>query len=389
MELTILMPCLNESETLAVCIRKAKSFLEENHIDGEILISDNGSADNSREIAAAEGVRVVITPERGYGSALINGTKEAYGRYVIMGDADDSYDFLHLMPFLEKLREGYDLVMGNRFAGGIEKGAMPFLHRYIGNPILSFLGRILFNSKIHDFHCGLRGYNREAFLRLNLQTTGMEYASEMVVAAELSHLKIAEVPTTLKRDGRSGKPHLRSFRDGWRHLKFLLMYAPNWLFMYPGIIFLIIGTVYGFSLLIHAVTIHEVTFSVHTMLYCSCMVIIGLHVLSMYKIAKVYAYNHLGTLRDEINWNERIIENRIILWGAILTLLGLVLSIVAVMKWKSAGFGTLEPERIMRLVIPAVTFLEIGIQNISAGFLVGMMKIRSVSERELQDDSRT
>ncbi len=357
--------------------------MEENHIDGEVLISDNGSTDNSREIAVAEGARVVITPERGYGAALINGTKEAYGKYVIMGDADDSYDFLNLMPFLEKLREGYDLVMGNRFAGGIEKGAMPFSHRYIGNPVLSFLGRLLFKSKIHDFHCGLRGYNREAFLRLDLQTTGMEYASEMVVAAELCHLKIAEVPTTLKKDGRSGKPHLRSFRDGWRHLKFLLMYAPKWLFMYPGIIILLIGVILGLSLLIHAVTIHEVTFSIHTMLYSSCLIIIGLHAISMYKIAKVYTYNHLATFRDEVNWNERIVENRIILRGAILTVLGLILSIIAVKTWKSAGFGDLEPERVMRIVIPAVTFLEIGIQNITTGFLIGMVKIRSVSEKKL------
>ena len=383
-ELTILMPCLNESETLAVCIRKAKRFLEDNHIDGEVLISDNGSTDNSREIAAEEGARVVMTPERGYGAALINGTKEAYGKYVIMGDADDSYDFLNLMPFLEKLREGYDLVMGDRFAGGIEKGAMPFSHRYIGNPVLSFLGRLLFKSKIRDFHCGLRGYNREAFLRLDLQTTGMEYASEMVVAAELCHLKIAEVPTTLKKDGRSGRPHLRSFRDGWRHLKFLLMYAPKWLFMYPGIIILLIGVILGFSLLIHAVTIREVTFSIHTMLYSACMIIIGLHAISMYKIAKVYAYNHLATFRDEVNWNDRIVENRIILRGAILTLLGFILSIIAVKTWKSTGFGDLEPEKVMRIVIPAVTFLEIGIQNITTGFLIGMMKIRSVSEKATQ-----
>ena len=234
MELTILMPCLNEAETLAICIRKAKKFLSENNIDGEVLISDNGSTDGSQDIAKAEGARVVSTDIKGYGSALINGTKNAYGKYVIMGDADDSYDFLHLMPFVEKLREGYDLVMGDRFAGGIEEGAMPWSHKYIGNPVLSFIGRLFYKSKIRDFHCGLRGYNRESMLNLHLQTTGMEYASDMVVKSELNGLKIAEVPTTLSKDGRSRPPHLRSFRDGWRHLKFLLMYAPNWLLLYPG-----------------------------------------------------------------------------------------------------------------------------------------------------------
>jgi len=224
MELTILMPCLNEAETLALCIRKARAFLEKNNIDGEVLIADNGSTDGSADIAAAEGARVVHAPVKGYGSALIKGCKEAKGRYVIMGDCDDSYDFSNLMPFLEKLREGEDLVVGNRFAGGIEKGAMPWSHRHIGNPFLSFIGRKRFHSKVKDFHCGLRGYNREAILSLDLQTTGMEYASEMIVKAGLKGLKVTEVPTRLKKDGRSGRPHLRSVRDGFRHLKFLLTF---------------------------------------------------------------------------------------------------------------------------------------------------------------------
>ncbi|MBO4681567.1 MAG: glycosyltransferase family 2 protein [Clostridiales bacterium] len=224
MELTILMPCLNEAETLAVCIRKAKTFLAENGIDGEVLISDNGSTDDSAKIAEKEGARVVSAPVQGYGSALIKGCEEAKGRYVIMGDCDDSYDLLSIMPFLEKLREGNDLVIGNRFAGGIEKGAMPWSHRYIGNPFLSFVGRRRFHSKVRDFHCGLRGYDREKILSLGLKTTGMEYASEMIVRSELAGLKVTEVPTTLKKDGRSRPPHLRSMKDGWRHLKFLLTY---------------------------------------------------------------------------------------------------------------------------------------------------------------------
>ncbi len=216
------MPCLNEEETLAACIKKAKSFLENNNIDGEVLIADNESTDNSPRIAAAEGARVITAGGRGYGSALIAGTKEAKGKYIIMGDADNSYDFLNLMPFLEKLREGYDLVMGDRFAGGIENGAMSWTHRYIGNPFLSFVGRKLYHSRIRDFHCGLRGYNRESILKLNLQATGMEYASEMVIKAELGALKIAEVPVILYRDGRSRASHLRSFRDGCRHIKLML-----------------------------------------------------------------------------------------------------------------------------------------------------------------------
>lgn len=227
MELTILMPCLNEEETLAACIQKAKIFLENNKIDGEILISDNGSTDRSREIAVSEGTRVVVAEQRGYGGALIAGTKEAQGKYIIMGDADDSYDFLHLMPFLEKLREGYDLVMGDRFTGGIERGAMPWSHRYIGNPFLSFVGRKLYHSNVRDFHCGLRGYNRESILNLNLRASGMEYASEMVVKAELNKLKITEVPVILRQDGRSRASHLRSFRDGCRHLKLLLTNVPK------------------------------------------------------------------------------------------------------------------------------------------------------------------
>ena len=223
MELTILMPCLNEEGTLATCIRKAKQFISDFKIEGEILISDNGSTDGSCDIALSEGVRLVTIDIKGYGSALISGTNHARGKYIIMGDADDSYDFTGIFPFLEKLREGYDLVIGNRFAGGIEKGAMSWSHKYIGNPFLSFVGRFFFHSKIKDFHCGLRGYKRDSILALNLQSTGMEYASEMVVKAELNGLKIVEVPTSLKKDGRNRPSHLRSFYDGWRHLRFLLV----------------------------------------------------------------------------------------------------------------------------------------------------------------------
>jgi len=377
MELTILMPCLNEAETLAICIRKAKKFLSENNIDGEVLISDNGSTDGSQDIAKAEGARVVSTDIKGYGSALINGTKNAYGKYVIMGDADDSYDFLHLMPFVEKLREGYDLVMGDRFAGGIEEGAMPWSHKYIGNPVLSFIGRLFYKSKIRDFHCGLRGYNRESMLNLHLQTTGMEYASEMVVKSELNGLKIAEVPTTLSKDGRSRPPHLRSFRDGWRHLKFLLMYAPNWLLLYPGFIFLILGLVLGGTIVVDKITINNINFSIHTLLYCACLIIIGLSILQMYLIVKAYAYNHNFLPKKQTDWNHKIREDRIIAIGAGIVIIGIVLSIIAVETWKASSMGDLNAEQTMRIVIPAVLCLIVGFQSIFTGFMVGVMKIRT------------
>ena len=237
-ELTILMPCLNEAETLGVCIRKAKQFLSENKIDGEILISDNGSTDNSIEIAQIEQAEVVHVQEKGYGNALMRGIQAANGKYIIMGDADDSYDFSVLSPFVEKLREGFDLVMGNRFKGGVMPGAMPFVHRYLGNPVLSFIGRLFFNSAIGDFHCGLRGFNTKKIHHLDLVSPGMEFASEMVVKSTIAKLKITEVPTKLYPDGRTRRPHLRTWRDGWRHLIFLLMYSPRWLFFYPALFFL-------------------------------------------------------------------------------------------------------------------------------------------------------
>ena len=377
MELTILMPCLNEAETLAVCIRKARRFLTDHGIDGEVLISDNGSTDGSQEIARAEGARVVTASRKGYGSALITGCQEARGTYVIMGDADDSYDFLHLMPFVEKLREGYDLVMGDRFAGGIEDGAMPWSHRYIGNPILSFVGRIFFHSRIRDFLCGLRGYRREAILGLDLQTTGMEYASEMVVKAELNGLRIAEVPTTLKKDGRSRPPHLRSFRDGWRHLKFLLMYAPNWLFLYPGLFLLIAGIAGSLVLLGGQLHLFNVVFSINTLLYFAFFIILGFNITTMFLLVKLYAYNHHLLPRRETDWNRKLKEDTFIFCGALVTIIGIALSITAVSFWRTSGYRDLIPEEIMRITIPAVTLIAIGVQSVFAGFVMSIVKVRA------------
>ena len=375
-ELTILMPCLNEAETLETCIRKANQYLEESGVVGEVLIADNGSTDGSQDIARLCGARVADIPEKGYGAALIGGTKAARGTYVIMGDSDDSYDFLHLQPFVDKLREGYDLVMGNRFTGGIDDGAMPPLHRYLGNPVLSGIGRLFYNSSIGDFHCGLRGYNRESILKLNLKTTGMEYASEMVVQAELHGLRITEVPTTLKKDGRSHPPHLRSWHDGWRHLKFLLMHSPNWLFFYPGTFLLILGLIGMIPLLFGDVTIGSVTFGVHSLMYFAAFVILGVTGISYGYLTRAYAKS-TGYIPETSM--PRLLEHfsleRGLVAGVIMTVAGIVISIVAFATWGSTGFDHLIPEQMMRLVIPAVTLVITGVQLGFTSFFAGILEI--------------
>ena len=378
MELTILMSCLNEAETLETCIRKAKTFLDENNVDGEVLIADNGSTDGSQDIARKCGARVVDVPVRGYGAALIAGSKAALGEYVIMGDADDSYDFLHLMPFVEKLREGYDLVMGNRFKGGIEKGAMSPLHRYFGNPVLSFIGRLFYPSKIGDFHCGLRGYNRERILELNLQTTGMEYASEMVVKCTLNKYKMAEVPTTLSPDGRSGSPHLRSWSDGWRHLKFLLIHSPNWLFLYPGMVLFAIGMILMIVLGIGPVTIKTVTFDVHTMMYGAAFTIIGATVIQYSVFTKIYAAstNYIPTTKS-IETISKITTEKGVLCGFIMFLTGLAVTIAAFVIWGRTSFGDLNPSQIMRITIPAMVLMVLGVQCIFGGFFVSILRLKA------------
>lgn len=378
MELTILMSCLNEAETLETCIRKAQTFLNENNVDGEVLIADNGSTDGSQDIARKCGARVVDVPVRGYGAALIAGSKAALGEYVIMGDADDSYDFLHLMPFVEKLREGYDLVMGNRFKGGIEKGAMPPLHRYLGNPVLSFIGRLFYPSKIGDFHCGLRGYNRERILELNLQTTGMEYASEMVVKCTLNKYKMAEVPTTLSPDGRSGSPHLRSWSDGWRHLKFLLIHSPNWLFLYPGMVLFAIGMILMIVLGIGPVTIKTVTFDVHTMMYGAAFTIIGATVIQYSVFTKIYAAstNYIPTTKS-IETISKITTEKGVLCGFIMFLTGLAVTIAAFVIWGRTSFGDLNPSQIMRITIPAMVLMVLGVQCIFGGFFVSILHLKA------------
>ncbi|WP_245578899.1 glycosyltransferase family 2 protein [Cucumibacter marinus] len=377
-ELTILMPCLNEAETLAVCIRKARGFLAEHDVQGEVLIADNGSTDGSQQIAEAEGARVVPVPRKGYGAALAGGIAAAKGRFVIMGDADDSYDFSDLMPFLEKLREGAQLVMGNRFDGGIAPGAMPPLHRFLGNPVLSFAGRLFFRTDIGDFHCGLRGFDRDAIRALNLRTSGMEFASEMVVKATLEKLRIAEVPTTLSPDGRTRAPHLRSWRDGWRHLRFLLLYSPRWLFLYPGLILMALGTVSTLYLLPGPVQIApDVEIDIHTLLVGAMCVIVGLQAISFAIIARSFATRYgfiprsatFGRLLDAISL-ERILFVAVPI--AVLGIGGIAWSVI---NWASTGFGPLSYSGTMRVMIISMTAVVAGIQLAMTGFLSSMMNI--------------
>ena len=377
-ELTILMPCLNEAETLAICIDKAQRYLERSGVSGEVLIADNGSADGSQQIARDHGARVVDVPAKGYGSALIGGIEAARGTYVIMGDADDSYDFSNLDAYLERLRAGDDLVMGNRFRGGIAPGAMPPLHKYLGNPVLSGIGRVLFKSPIRDFHCGLRGFNRQSMMNLHLQTTGMEFASEMVVKASLGGLRISEVPTTLSKDGRSRPPHLRSWRDGWRHLRFLLIYSPRWLFLIPGIAAFILGFVGAVSLSFGPIQVGAMGFTLSTQIYLAALAVVGYQALVFGLLTKLYAQHEGFTLPKSRSF-ERL-EKRVslesgALVGLFLFLLGLVIAVVHLVDWASSGFGPLDPASTARVAVPASLLMMLGAQTVMAGLFVGVLSV--------------
>jgi hypothetical protein len=392
LELTILMPCLNEAETLAVCVEKARAFLTRTGIAGEVLISDNGSTDGSQSIAEAHGARVVAADERGYGAALGAGIAAARGRFVIMGDADDSYDFANLDAYVAQLRDGADLVMGNRFAGGIAPGAMPWHHRYIGNPVLSFLGRLFFKTPIRDFHCGLRGFRRDAIRDLNLRTTGMEFASEMVVKATLSQLDVREVPTTLKKDGRSRRPHLRSFRDGWRHLRFLLLFSPRWLFLYPGMALLFTGLVVGSLLLGGPVQVGAISFGVHTLLVAALCVIMGTQSIAFAIIGRRFASRYGFIPRSGAY--DRLLESmtleRLLLFAILLMLGGLVAMVWGVTEWARRDFGPLTSSATLRAVILAMTALVTGFQLMMSAFMSSMINIpiyeRRLTDRPVPDD---
>jgi glycosyltransferase involved in cell wall biosynthesis len=363
-ELTILMPCLNEARTVGQCVRAAVDYLQRSGTSGEVLVADNGSSDGSREIAEAAGARVVAVPQRGYGAALLGGIAAARGQYVIMGDADCSYDFTSLDGFVERLRSGASLVMGNRFQGGIEEGAMPFLHRYLGNPVLSFIGRLFFRTDIGDFHCGLRGFHRESVAALGLVSTGMEFASEMVAKAALARLRIEEVPTTLRPDGRDRAPHLRTWRDGWRHLRFLLLFCPRWLFLYPGAVLLLAG-VLGLVLISRGtVRIASLGLDIHSLLYMAAATVLGAQMLALALLTKWLAT--LAGIVEEPRWvalARRYASVEVALVASLAAVAcGLFASAQLVLEWGGAGFGALEPSQMMRQAIPAVTLIIVGAQ---------------------------
>lgn len=376
-ELTILMPVLNEAETLAGCIKEAQSFLERHLVEGEILIADNGSVDNSPLIARERGARVVAVEQRGYGAALMGGIRAARGQFVIMGDADGSYNFEHLMPFLTALRSGHDLVMGNRFTGNIEPGSMPLVHRYLGNPALTGIGRLFFGSKIGDFHCGLRGFRRRSMERLNLQTTGMEFASEMVVKSTLHGLRVTEVPIVLRPDGRTRPPHLRTWRDGWRHLRFLLIFSPRWLFLYPGFALSTLGLALLCWLYPGPREVAGITFDIHTMLYGAAAVVVGLQAISLAIFARVYG--HVAGFLPQSDRLDKLLDNlnleRDLLAGVLLSSAGLMLSFHAVTRWGETAFGNLEPGEIMRIAIPAFTMIVAGVQIVLGAFFLSVLEI--------------
>ena len=387
-ELTILMPCLNEAETLAICIGKAHQFLRRTGIAGEILVADNGSSDGSRAIAEAEGARVVAIERRGYGSAILGGLREARGTYVIVGDSDDSYDFSRLDSFVAKLRDGFDLVMGNRFRGGIAPGAMPALHRYLGNPVLSTIGRIFFGSVCGDFHCGLRGFRRDSMLALGLQAPGMEFASEMVVKAIIAKLRITEVPTTLSPDGRSRAPHLRSWRDGWRHLRFLLLFCPRWLFLYPGMGLFVVGLSGMIWLLPHARTVLGVTFGIDTLLYCCLAIVVGFQSMLFWLFANLFATREglLPADRGARALGGAFVLEGGLLIGGLLVLVGIALGIYAVASWGANRFGDLTPDDIMRIVIPSGAAISLGFEIAYGSFFISVLELRS--PRQLAREAR-
>ena len=380
-ELSIVMPCLNEAATLEKCIRKAHDFLRRNRVVGEVVIGDNGSTDGSPDIARRAGARVVPVAVRGYGAAVHTAAMAAHGRFIIMGDADDSYDFGNLMPMLEKLRGGADLVMGNRFAGGIVPGAMPWKNRFIGNPALSGLGRLLFRVPVHDFHCGLRGFSKAALESLDLQTDGMEYASEMVIKASLLRLRIAEVPTTLGIDGRGRTPHLRPWRDGWRHLRLMLLFSPRWLFLYPGIVLMVLGSVIGLWLLPAPRVIGGIELDVHTLLYCAMAVLIGFQATCFAVLANTYAIDQGLLAQDSRIWSasRRVTLELGLAVGAGLVLIGLAASFAAIWDWGEQSFGHLDPSRTLRAVIPSALALTLGCQVALSSFFLSILGLKVTS----------
>ena len=374
-EISIVMPCLNEAETLGICVAKAREALDRHGLRGEVIVADNGSTDGSQAIAVAGGARVVPVARKGYGCALQGGIAAARGRFVLMGDADDSYDFGHVPRFVDKLREGFDLVMGNRFAGGILPGAMPWKNRYLGNPVLSGAGQLMFRCPSRDFHCGLRAFTKTAYERMQLQTTGMEFASEMVIKATLLGMRIAEVPTTLKKDGRSRAPHLRPWRDGWRHLRFMLLYSPRWLFLYPGMLLFGAGLVGMLLLTIKPWTVGHVTFDVHTLVYAMLAMLLGFQGVSFAVMSKIHG-TQFGLLPPNpalTRLFRYITLETGLLAGSAVFAAGLGLSLFSLWRWGQVGFGALDHSNMLRLVIPGAGAMALGVQVLLLSFFLSIL----------------
>lgn len=377
-ELSVVMPCLNEAETIEICIRKAFSWMKANNVMGEVVIGDNGSTDGSQKLAENLGARVIAVPRKGYGSALMGAIEASKGKYVIMGDSDDSYDFENLTLFVEELRKGKDLVMGNRFKGGIKEGAMPFLHRYLGNPVLSFIGRLFFKCPVGDFHCGLRGFRQDIVSLLDLKTTGMEFASEMVVKATIFKLNITEVPTTLSKDGRTRPPHLRTWRDGWRHLRFLLIYSPRWLFLYPGLFLMLLGFIMSILIVQGPVDVfNRVYFDTNTLLYAGAFIIVGYQAVSFGVFTRAYAVQ-AGFLpvKDSLTKAFNIVSLEAgLIAGLFILLAGLSGTFYSLYVWEESNFGQLDYSKILRIVIPSVIAIILGLQTVLSSFLLSVLSV--------------
>jgi hypothetical protein len=382
-EVSVVLPCLNEAETLVVCVQKAQKSLEDLGVAGEVLVSDNGSTDGSDHLAVEYGARLVRAPIRGYGGALMAGIDAAQGEYVIMADADDSYDLAHLGPFIEKLREGHDVVMGNRFAGGIAPGAMSALHRYLGNPVLSWLGRTLFGLRtVKDFHCGIRGFRRERIQQLHLCMPGMEFASEMVVRAALAHYDIVEVPTTLQPDGRTRPPHLRTWRDGWRHLRFLLVFAPRTTLIWPGLLLALLGLVGTIALAAGPVSVGDLALDINALAYACLALVVGTQLVLLGGFAEMYGRTE-GIVRDgrAARWTRLLTLEHCVTIGLVLIAFGTAGSILAVSEWGRTGFGGLDPRSTIRVVLPSATAIALGVMAVFSGLLSSLLTLRSSAHR--------
>jgi hypothetical protein len=377
LELSVVLPCLNEARTITGCVREAMDALAASGIAGEVVVADNGSTDGSQDLAIQAGARVVPIAAKGYGNALRGGIAAAHGRFILMGDADGSYDFSHLPRFVERLRAGADLVMGNRFRGGIQPGAMPWKNRHIGNPVLSFVGRLFFRTGIGDFHCGLRAFTTDAYRRMDLRTTGMELASEIVIKSVLFGLRVEEVPTVLRKDGRDRPPHLRPWRDGWRHLRFMLLFSPRWLFWYPGIVLMALGLILGGALVQGPLPLGRITLDVHTLLFAAVAVLIGFQATSFAVLSKFVA-TRAGLRRPEAgfeDWFRHLTLESGLVTGGVLVVAGLGLSIGAVSIWGGQGFGRLQPAETLRWVIPGALCLVLGCQMILTSFFLGVLRL--------------